>query len=158
MLTSRQLLWGIAAFMQQHRVPGRTAPDTVTAIVDYKEGFTTCFTTHFGNGANNYDRIFGSKGTMRILDPDGNIDGVKPTVSSDGSEAPDKVPDGIVLEEIPQDDHMMNWVKCMRSREQPHAHAEWGYKHGVAVILADRACVEGRKMRFDPEQRKILPA
>jgi hypothetical protein len=33
-----------------------------------------------------------------------------------------------------------------------------GYKHGVAVLLCDRAFVEGRKMIFDEKRREIRPA
>lgn len=137
----------------------RTNPDTVTAIVDYAEGFSTLFTTHFGNGANNYCMIFGTKGTMKINDPDGNVDGMHPRVSGEGSEHPERLPDEYTeLDVIPQDDHMTNWLKCIKSREQPNAHMKYGYMHGVAVLVADLARVYERKMVYDPRRRMILPA
>ncbi len=139
--------------------PGRDCPDSVTCLLEYAEGFVTSFTTHFGNGANDGDTLFGSKGIMRINPPDGNSGGIKPLVSGTGSEHPEKIQDDeSALEEIAQDDHMTNWVKCIRSRQQPNAHMERGYQHGVAVILGDRALVEGRKMRFDSGARTIVPA
>ncbi|RJP35577.1 MAG: gfo/Idh/MocA family oxidoreductase [Candidatus Omnitrophota bacterium] len=139
--------------------PGRTAPDTVTAILEYAEGFTTLYTTHFGNGANDYMIIFGTKGIMRINAPDGNDSGgILPRVTAEGSEHPEKVPEGTEIEDEPCDDHMTNWLKCVRSREQPNANMDKGYMQGVAVILADRAYEEGRKMVFDPTWREIKPA
>ncbi len=139
-------------------IPGRTAPDTVTAILEYPEGFTTSYTTHFGNGANDYMIIYGTKGIMRINAPDGNDSGgILPRVSPEGSEHPEKVPEGTEIEEIPQDDHMTNWLKCVRSREQPNADMDKGYMQGVAVILGDIAYEEGRKMTFDPAWREIRP-
>ncbi len=138
----------------------RTCPDTVTAIVDYPEGFTTLFTTHFGNGANDYTLIFGTKGTMRIHEPDGNhSDGIYPRVSGEGSEHPGRLPmEEKVLEEIPQDNHMINWLKCIKSREQPNANMEAGYKQGIAVLLAERARINERKMIFDRSRREMIHA
>lgn len=139
-------------------VKGRTCPDTVTVILEYAEGFTTSYTTHFGNAANNYTIFFGSKGIMEIGYPDGNSPGgINPRVSGEGSEHPEKVSETMELEEIKQDDHMLNWLKCMRSRKAPHADMEAGYMQGVAVVLGDRAWMEGRKMVFDPGRREIRP-
>jgi len=138
--------------------PRRTCPDTVTAILDYPEGFTTLYTTHFGNAANDYTIFFGTKGTMVVNDPDGNRDGIRARISGDGSEHPDKVKEPIELPNTTDEDHMANWVRCIRTSEQPNADMDAGYKHGVACILADRAYEEGRKMKFDPEKREIVPA
>ncbi|MEW6235897.1 MAG: Gfo/Idh/MocA family oxidoreductase [Candidatus Omnitrophota bacterium] len=138
---------------------GRTCPDTITVILDYEEGFTTSYTTHFGNAANDYTLIFGTKGTMRIDMPDGNDkNGINPRVSGEGSEHPEKVKEGTILEEIKQDDHMVNWLKSMRDCKQPNADMDKGYMQGVAVILGDMACVKRRMMTFDPVNREIRPA
>jgi predicted dehydrogenase len=137
---------------------GRTCPDTVTAILEYAEGFTTSYSTHFGNGANDYIIWFGTKGVMRTGAPDGWPSGIEPKVSGEGSEHPEKIKDPVALENKLVEDHMVNWLKCIRTRQSPNANMDAGYKHGVAAILADRAFVEGRKMRFDPQARKIVPA
>ncbi|MFH1744120.1 MAG: Gfo/Idh/MocA family oxidoreductase [bacterium] len=137
-------------------VKGRTCPDTVTALLEYREGFTISFTTHFGNGANNYTTLFGTKGTMQIQEPDGNrTGGIAPKVSGEGGEEPEKFAESIDIEETPQDNHMVNWLKCMRSREQPHADMDAGYKQGIAVLVPWQAYLEGRKMTFDPRRREI---
>lgn len=141
--------------------PQRTAPDTVTVVLDYPNGFTTSYTTHFGNAANDYTMFFGTKGSMKIDMPDGNDRlGINPRVSGDGSEHPEKIPHSEykTLEEIEQDDHMVNWLKCIQSRQQPNANMEMGYRQGVAVILGDMACVHRRMMMFDPIKRDIVPA
>ena len=138
---------------------GRTAPDTVTAVLEYPEGFTTLYMTHFGNGANDYTMFFGTKGVMRINEPDGNRDGISPRVSGDGSEHPTRLPDEVkALEEIPQDDHMVNWLKCIRSRALPNANMHMGFKQGIAVLLCEYSCQQGRKMRFDKDKRRIVTA
>lgn len=131
----------------------RTCPDTVTAIVDYPEGFSTLFTTHFGNGANNYTMFFGTKGVMRIGDPDGNVNGIQPLVSGEGSEHPNRIEGETLLPEIPQKDHMENWLECIQTRKQPNANMEQGYKQGVAVLLAEAARLEERKMLYVHDEK-----
>jgi predicted dehydrogenase len=138
--------------------PGRDAPDTVTAILEYKEGFTTLFTTHFGNGANDYRMWFGTKGIMRTSAPDGYPDGIQPKVSPEGSEHPEKIKQEIALENNSVEGHMENWIRRCRERKQPNADMKAGYKHGVAVLLCDLAMVHGRKMVFDAAKREIRPA
>lgn len=135
--------------------PGRTCPDTFTGIVEYHEGFVTMFTTHFGSGANDYTTFFGSKGTLTVDDPS-DIRSI--TVSGEGSEHPEKIAETTQLRTPPSDDNMLNWIRCLRSREQPNTNMEAGYKQGVAVILSDMAMVSGRKMRFDAEKRAVVPA
>ncbi len=138
--------------------PRRTCPDTVTAILQYGEGFTTLYTTHFGNGANDYMLIYGTKGTMRVNDPDGNVSGIGPSVSGDGSEHEDRLKTSLVLNNTTDEDHLTNWVRCVRTRQQPNGPMDAGYKHGIACILADRAFEEKRSMVFDSSKRSIHPA
>jgi predicted dehydrogenase len=137
---------------------GRTCPDTFTALLEYPEGFVTSYTTHFGNGANDYVMFFGTQGVMRTGPPDGWPNGIEPKVSGEGSDHPDKIKEEIALENNLIEDHMSNWLSCIRTRKQPNADVDAGYKHGIAVLLADRAFVEGRRMVFDPKRREIRPA
>jgi predicted dehydrogenase len=133
----------------------RTCPDTVTAIVDYPEGFSTLFTTHFGNAANDYTIFFGTKGIMRINEPDGNSDGILPRVSGEGSEHPEKIQTDMTLPEISQKDHMENWLNCIQTREQPNANMEQGYKQGITVLLAETARLEERKMVYSHKEKSF---
>jgi predicted dehydrogenase len=137
---------------------GRTCPDTLTAILEYPEGFATSYTTHFGNGANDYMMFFGTRGVMRTGAPDGWPNGIEPVVSGEGSDAPDALKDKKALPNQLVETHMANWLKCIRTRKPPNADVDAGYKHGIAVLLGDRAFVEGRKMVFDPARREIRPA
>lgn len=136
----------------------RTAPDNVTALLEYPEGFVTSFTTHFGNGYNDYITFFGTQGIMRTGAPDGHPDGIKPIVSGEGSDHPDKIKEQIALDNTTAVDNMANWLECIRTRKQPNTAMDAGYKHGVAVIMADMAMVKGCKMTFDETKREIRPA
>jgi len=152
--------WGQGGIYSPTSKAGRTCPDTFTGILEYGEGFTTSYTTHFGNGANDYIMIFGTKGVMHTGAPDGWPNGIEPRVSGEGSEHPEKIEDGIEieLENNLIEGHMENWMRCIRTRELPAANMDEGYKHGVAVLLCDMAMVAGRRMMFDPGKREIRPA
>lgn len=53
-----------------------------------------------------------------------------------------------------QDQHRVNWLKCIRSREKPHSDIEQGCKVMVVVDLATRAMWEGGSWEFDPRTMK----
>ncbi len=134
----------------------RTAPDTVTVVLEYPEGFATHFTTHFGSGVDNETTIFFfEKGVVRTAF--GHNPG-EPVVSGEGSEHPERPKEKKALELPPTQDHMLNWLECIRTRKTPSADMEAGYRQGVAVILGDAAYVSGRKMAFDPAKREVRPA
>jgi predicted dehydrogenase len=139
-------------------VPPRDCPDVITAILDYEEGFTTLFTTHFGNGANDYIAWFGEKGVMRTGQPDGYPNGMAPVVSGDGSQHEQRIKEETALENTHEEGHMENWLRCVHERKQPNAHMGPGYMHGVAVLMADQAYATGRKVIFDKAKREIRPA
>ncbi len=125
-----------------------TAPDSVESILEYDD-FLVRYCTAFGTSAGNYLRFYGAKGTMDAS----NWSGKPFAVSGKGAETP--MPEGTAIPEVESDHHMLNWLKCLRSRQQPNAPIEAGYSHSVAVIMADEALVRGRRMVFDPAKRVI---
>ncbi len=143
--------------------PRRTAPDTVTCMLDYSEGFCTQFTTHFGSSLDmDKTQFLGEKGVMRTKF--GHGPGL-PVVSGEGSDHPQRLTEEATLqspEEVKPmsnpDRHVLNWLQCIRSRQEPRANMDAGYKQGVAVVLGDLAYTTGRKMIFDPDKREIRPA
>lgn len=138
--------------------PKRTTLDNVTTQLHYPDGFVMMFTTHFGSGANDKDVYYCEKGLLKISKPDGNIGGIAPVASGEGNEHPDRIQEDIKLDNTTREDHMQNWLRCIRARKEPNANMDAGYKQGIAVILADRAYDAKRMMRFDPIRREIVPA
>jgi predicted dehydrogenase len=51
----------------------------------------------------------------------------------------------------------MNWLKCIRTREQPDSDVDLGTKVMVVVDLATRSLWDGRAYGFDPETMKAGP-
>lgn len=57
-----------------------------------------------------------------------------------------------------QDQHRVNWLGCIRSRQQPHSDIMQGTKVMVVVDLATRAMWEGGSWEFDPKTMKAKRA
>ena len=52
--------------------------------------------------------------------------------------------------------HMINWLDCLRSREQPHATVKHGFAHSVACMMATQAYWSGNKIYWDAKRETIL--
>ncbi|MEZ5354096.1 MAG: Gfo/Idh/MocA family oxidoreductase [Bryobacteraceae bacterium] len=124
------------------------APDSVECILDYDK-FLVRYSTAFGTGAGNYLKFFGSRGTLDASNWNGKPFAVLP------ERAEQPLPEGTSIPEMESDPHMLNWLKCLRTRQQPNAPIEAGYSHSVAVIMADEALIRGRRMVHDATRRAI---
>jgi len=83
--------------------------------------------------------------------------------SAKGEPEPEMIKaDGLENEtpDVRQDDnlsnHTDNWLECIRSRKRPHGSIETGFAHAVAVVMANRAYREGKKMFWDRDNELIL--
>jgi len=133
----------------------RTVPDSVEMTFEYPEGFVVQYGQFFGNGAGRYNRIYGTRGSIDCSN--WSWDGEWP-VSGEGSEEPDKVESGIKLPRVDSVHHMKNWLECLRTRNAPNAPMEAGYAHAVAGIMADESFIRGKRMAYDPVNRRIYEA
>ena len=58
--------------------------------------------------------------------------------------------DGVPLTlETPDQDHMANWIECVRSRKEPNAHVEIGYRSAVAAHMANLAYRQRERITFE---------
>ena len=57
------------------------------------------------------------------------------------------------IEPLAGQDHMGNWLECLRSRQRPNADIQYGHRHAVATIMAAAALHTGRRQVYDPETR-----
>ncbi len=128
---------------------GRTCPDTVHTLLEYPEDFMVSYSTSFGNGSGNYTKFFGTRGVLDATDWN------NPTVSGEGSEDPERIKEAKPVPHVPMPHHMQDWLQCLRTRKQPNANIDAGYRHAVACILSDMAYAEGCRMIYDPEKRQI---
>ena len=137
--------------------PRCDAPDQVTVMLDYDDGFHTQFTSHFGNTIDaEMTRFMFEKGLITCgfgHDP-GN-----PVLSTEGLEknfTEKKLLD--VDPPYPGQEHVTNWFNCIRNGGTPNADIEFGYKHAVAVLLGDQAYVQKKRVTFDKDSNTFAAA
>jgi hypothetical protein len=53
-------------------------------------------------------------------------------------------------------DHMQNWIDCIRSRGTPNAPAEIGYRSAIAVHMANLSYKNKKRMTLE-EAKAITP-
>lgn len=124
---------------------GREHTDLFHALLDYPEGFLFEWCMNLTNAAGSHYTMHGLYGTL---------DMEKLTYSGEGGETGKECVAG-TLECPPDENHMGNWLDCIRSRERPNADIEYGYQHSVATIMAADALETGRRMRYNREERTI---
>jgi predicted dehydrogenase len=149
---------------------GRENPDTFQALLDYPKGYLVSFATSFGNDSESFSRIMGKKQTLVNIGGEGSprwkwVE--EKGVHEDDPAAYEKrawkyitLPgdDKIPPTGIGDDDlsHMTNWFECLRSRQQPRATVENGFRHSVACIMAARSYWEGKRFYWDQKNEQIL--
>lgn len=130
---------------------GREVPDTIAVTLDFPGDLvvtwqSTFSNKHFGIG----DRILGSHGTIERLM--GVTDMVTGKSESGLRYYPEKDnrADGAVLEGRTKDaNHYANFVDCVRSRKEPNAHVEIGYRSAVAGHMANMSYRQKQRVTLE---------
>jgi predicted dehydrogenase len=135
---------------------GREVPDTIVATLEYPADTvvtwqSTFSNSHYGLG----ERLLGSDGTIE------HTSGATDMVTGRSVEGiryyPEKVNrrDGAALTgDTPNQNHMANWIDCVRSRKTPNASVEIGYRSAIAAHMVNIAY--RRKERVTLEAAKSI--
>ena len=131
---------------------GREVPDTIAITLDFPEQevlvtWQSMFSNkHFGLS----DRILGSHGTIERTS--GATEMVAGTLNEDNARYyPEKVnrPDGAPIVGATDDiQHMGNFLDCVRTRKEPNAPVELGYKTAVAAHMANLSYRQKERVTF----------
>jgi predicted dehydrogenase len=147
---------------------GRENPDTFQALLEYPKGFLVSYATSFGNDSDSFTRIMGKKATLiniggegsqrwKLVEEKGTHEDnpfvhraeTYVTLPGNSNVAPPFISDNDLS-------HMINWLDCLRSRQQPNATVHNGFAHSAAVIMAARAYREGKKLYWDAGTETIV--
>ena len=134
--------------------PRCDAPDQVSVVLDYDDGFHTQFTSHFGNCIDSeMTRFMFEKGVLKC---GFGHDVGNPVFSAEGVDK-DYTEQKLLDTDppYPGQEHVTNWFNCIRNGRTPNADIEFGYKHSIAVLLGDQAYVQKRKVSFDKVKNKL---
>jgi len=128
----------------------RDVPDTFMMNADYPGEYSV-----FLMGTDNNDRqvqevIHGQYGSMIFggprLEPQGAFKAQFEQAAQAGAH-------GVPMPKV--EDHMSNFLQCLRTRAKPNCDVELGYKTQVAITLAVMAYRQGKALFFDPQTGRV---
>ncbi len=125
---------------------GREHADTIECLWEYPKGFLLRYQTRLGNNKSMPEAAFyGTRGTF-------DTSSWKATGKGGGT---DKLKEEVSVQPKQSENHVENWLECMRSRKTPNADIRTGYAHSVASIMAFLAWESGRRQVYDPQKEAI---
>jgi predicted dehydrogenase len=125
---------------------GRQTSDVFQATVEYNECLVT-FAMSLTNSAGNRNLWFGTKGTL-------DLDNLK--ITGEGSSDVNRVKEPLAIEQVPVESHLVNFLRCVRSRATPRASVDNGFSHAVAGCMAAVSLETGRRVGFDREKLELI--
>jgi len=125
---------------------GREHADTMECLFEYSRGWLLNYSTHLGNDRKEPELVL--HGTR------GSFDTTSWTVSGEGGGA-EKLKETTVVPPRPNQDHMRNFLECVRDRRPPNATIYDGFAHSLASIMAQRSLETGRRQVYDPARMQI---
>jgi predicted dehydrogenase len=136
---------------------GRQVPDTISVTVDFPNDVVVAFQSTFSNQRYGLgQRILGSDGTIEY------VAGANDMVTGGSEEQvnyyPEKInrPNGATIKgDSPSQNHIANWIDCMRTRKTPNAPVELGYRSAVVAHMSNLSYRHKRRLTF--EEAKALP-
>ena len=127
---------------------GRTAPDTIVALLEYPGEWTATFEGTLAPGIKGEGiELCGTKGKLFI-----DRSRLEFTAAEKGAR-----PEVVKAERELTIDHVANFLACMRSRKLPNGDVMVGHRSAQASHLANIAYVQKRRIKFDPVREEILP-
>ena len=137
---------------------GREVPDTIAVTLEYPTDIVVTWQSTFSNSRYGLgEHLLGSDGTIE------HIAGATDMVSGKSDETiryyPEKVnrPQGEGLTgQTANQDHMANWIDCVRTRKTPNAPVEIGYRSALAAHMANLSYLHKRRLTLE-EARAIQP-
>ena len=136
---------------------GREVPDTVAITLDFPNDTVITWQSTFSNSRYGLgEHILGSDGTIE------HVAGATDMVTGRSQESTRYFPEPVnrkngaaMTSETKDQNHIANWIDCIRSRKTPNAPVEIGYRSAVAAHMANLAYRQ--KQRVSLEIAKASP-
>ena len=118
---------------------GREVPDTIAITLDFPNDTVVTWQSTFSNSRYGLgEHILGSDGTIE------HVAGATDMVTGRSQEFIRYFPEAVnrrsgtaITSETKDQNHMANWIDCIRSRKTPNAPVEIGYRSAVAAHMAN---------------------
>ncbi|WP_051669710.1 Gfo/Idh/MocA family protein [Bryobacter aggregatus] len=138
----------VAAGGVYHYNDGRTAPDTISVLLEYPKKWTATFEATLAPGIKGAAvEMCGTDGRLYIT-------------RAESQFWPNEKNPQPIITKSPGDqtvEHVQNFLDCMRSRKRPNGDVLIGHRSAQASHLGNIAYVQQRRLKFDPQREEILP-
>lgn len=130
---------------------GREVPDTIAVTLDFPNDTVVTWQSTFSNTRYGLgEHILGSDGTIE------HVAGATDMVTGHSQEFTRYFPEpinrkngGAVTSETKDQNHMANWIDCIRTRKTPNAPVEIGYRSAVAAHMANMAYRQKQRVTLE---------
>src|SRR6266568_198427 len=137
---------------------GREVPDTIAVTLDFPNDTVVTWQSTFSNSRYGLgERLLGSDGTVE------HVAGATDMVTGQSEELTRYFPEPInhpggasLTSQGPEQNHMANWIDCIRSRKTPNASVEIGYRSAVAAHMANLAYRTKQRVTIEEAKKMTL--
>jgi predicted dehydrogenase len=162
------ICWGEAQFPHKVMASGgiyvfkdeREVPDTFHLIAEFPKGHSLVLSSSMANSQHIPGLIRGHEGTIMMV-PEGQFEGKVDHITV----TPEKIAKKkfeekygkaeVVLETGKREDHMENFLRCVKSREKTVLDALTAYKAMTTIGMAVQSYREGRVLYFDERTERV---
>ena len=140
----------VAAGGIYHYRDGRTAPDTIHVLLEYRQEWTATFEATLAPG------LVGSG--IEMVGTEGRLVVTRRSYTFYPKHERG-TPEPVVVEAEGNLTiaHVNNFIDCVRSRKRPNGDVWVGHRSAQASHLGNIAYLEKRRLKFDPDREVILP-
>ena len=162
------ICWGEAQF--PHKVmasggvyvfkDGREVPDTFHLLAEFPKGHSLILSSSMANSTHIPGLIRGHEGTIMMV-PDGKFEGRVSQITV----TPEKIArksfvekfgkEEVALQTEQRENHMENFLRCVRSGEKPVLDAQTAYRAMVTIGMAVQSYREGRVLYFNESTQRV---
>jgi predicted dehydrogenase len=139
---------------------GREVPDTFHLIAEFPKGHSLVLSSSMANGQHIPGLIRGHEGTIMMV-PDGRFEGrVKQiTVTPEGISKKAFVEkygkEEMIIETEQRENHMENFLRCVKTREKPVLDALTAYKAMTTIGMSVQSYREGKVLYFNEASQRV---
>jgi predicted dehydrogenase len=139
---------------------GREVPDTIAVTLDFPNDTVVSWQSTFNNSRYGLgERFLGSDGTIE------HVAGANDMVRDNSKESTRYFPEKVnrahgsaLTAESADQNHMANWIDCMRSRKTPNASVDIGYRSAVAAHMANLAYRQKQRVTLETAKSAQMPS
>lgn len=125
----------------------RDVPDTFDLLIEYPQGFTLAVLGTICNDTPVETVIRGSEGTIRLVETAG--------LSVEPAQNVRRPRTQIASPRNYEQEHLRNFLECVRTRATPYADIELGYATQLPLIMAMQSHLAGKVAFYDAGQERI---